>query len=100
MENLLSVVPRVPMNFVFEGLDSSFYGVYPVVVGLNQIERDLLWGEVSFYDFCSLVIHHIYLWFKPLLTRYSKFNLYASKMRLESRPAMGVIRIFLSRSGT
>ncbi len=29
----------------------------------------------------------------PLLTRYSKFNLYASRMRSESRLAMGVFRI-------
>ncbi len=29
----------------------------------------------------------------PLLTRYSKFDLYASRMCSESRPAMGVIRI-------
>ncbi len=53
-------------EFVFEGLDSSFCSVYPMVVGLNQLKRDLLWGEVSFNGFCSLVIHHVYLWFKPL----------------------------------
>ncbi len=29
----------------------------------------------------------------PFLTRYSKFDLYASKMHSESRPVMGVIRI-------
>jgi hypothetical protein len=51
---------------VFEGLDSLFHGIYPVIVGLNQLKRDLLWGELSFYGFCSLVIHHAYLRFKPL----------------------------------
>jgi hypothetical protein len=78
---------------VFEGLDSSFCGVYPVVVGLNQLKRDLLWGEESYTGICSLVIHHVYLRFKPLLTRYWKFNLYASRMRSESMLVMVVIRI-------
>ncbi len=51
---------------IFEGLDSPFCGVNPVVVGLNQLERDLLWVGVSFYGFCCLVIYHVYLWFKSL----------------------------------
>jgi hypothetical protein len=37
---------------VFEGLDSLLCCVNLVVVGLNQLEHDLLWGEVSFYGFC------------------------------------------------
>ncbi len=78
---------------VFEGLDSLFHGVYPVVVGFNQLKRDFLWGKESFYGFCSLVIHHVTFVLSPLLTRYSKFDLYASKMCSESRPAMGVIGI-------
>ncbi len=79
---------------IFEGLDSSFFGINPVVVGLNQLEHDLLWGEVSFYDF---FVAWLFIMFTSglnrLLTRDSKFDFYASKMRSESRPAMGVIRI-------
>ncbi len=44
-------------------------------------------------NFVALLSITLTIDLNPLLTRYLKFDLYASKMHSESRPRMGVIRI-------
>ncbi len=37
-----------------------------MIVGFDELEAYLLWHKVSFYDFCSLIVHDIYHWFVTL----------------------------------
>ena len=83
--------PKGTNKSIFECLDGLLCSVDPVVVWLNQLECQLLWGEVSFDCFGGLIVHDIYFRFEPLLTKYSKFFVYASNMRSGSSPSINVI---------
>ena len=51
---------------ILEPLNGLFCGVDAMIVGFNKLEAYLLWREVNFDDFRSLIVHDIYHWFVTL----------------------------------
>jgi hypothetical protein len=47
---------------IFECLNCPLSGVDAMIMGLDELEADLLWGEVGLDHFCSLIVHHVQFW--------------------------------------
>ncbi len=47
---------------ILECLDGSVCGIDTMVMWFNKLEAGLLRSEVSFDDYCCLVVHHIQFW--------------------------------------
>jgi hypothetical protein len=46
-------------ELILKRLNGPFHGIGMMIVGFDELEADLLWHKVSFYDFCSLIVHGI-----------------------------------------
>ncbi len=52
-------------ELVLECLDGAFCHVDAVVVWLDELKAHIFRLEVSFYNFCCLIIHDVYFWSVP-----------------------------------
>jgi hypothetical protein len=48
---------------IFEHLNCPLSRVDAMIMGLNELEADLLQGEVGLDHLCSLIVHHVQFWF-------------------------------------
>ncbi len=78
-------------ELIFECLHCPLSGVDTMIMGLNELEADLLWGEVGLDHFCSLIVHHVQFWLVTTIFKVFKILLvcFQDAARVKTRDRSG-----------